>query len=167
MGLFTFIILLLATLINCLFVWFALMISRLRTYSFGGMYMLSAAVVLPVNLIPGMLGMLIALGAELLMVRSVTNATSWVDSLKYIAATMVVSIALVLILLKLILGHVNISEAIKGSGSSSPTAAAKTSVKSEPRSMPGESSYNSLSSQLSAAELAEIERKIAEPLPGN
>lgn len=154
-GLLLFIGVAIAILINCIFVWFALVLCRLRS-NFSGMCVLSAAGILPSMFIAPSYAWACSLGLAAVLVRSVTDATDWLDSIKYTLASIAISLGLALLLLKLIFGTISISEIMKSQKFNQSQIQQQADV--------GQSGIDALRSQLSAEELAEIQRKVDEPL---
>ena len=162
-----------AILLNCFFVWLALLISGLKT-DFKGMLMLSAAAILPANLLPPLIGWLVGLACMAVVASSVTNAKGWVDCAKYVGSSFLISM-----LLAFLVAYMFWDEIMKAQGV---PAANNPSVQVEPApqvngrqvvpSASGESqpagnaplgAFDALKDQLTPEERAQIERQIAVP----
>ena len=98
------------------------------------------------------------------MVRSVTDAASWLDSIKFIFASMLISLVLVLLLVKLVFGSIDVREIMEERTALPVVSHGIQEEEDQPKQKPDRSSIDSLRAQLSPAELAEIRRQVEEPL---
>lgn len=153
----------LAILINCFWVWLALSLCRLKA-SFGGMCMISAANILPAALLAPSYGWACSLGLMAVTVRSVTDSERWIDSIKFVVASMLISLSIALLLMKLVFGTINFSEIVKQHANASISSSQQDSAEEQ---TPPSHGIDALRSKLSPKELADIQRQVEEPLETN
>ena len=159
--------------INTFFVWLALLIARLRA-GFGGKLALSAASALPVNLLPLQWGWIVSLLAVIVTVQKVTDAEDWTDSLKYLGSSMLVSMVLLFLAMRLLLGTFSITTAMQKFNSiaedaksgAGPGGVKSNSSESQPMGEPVATRLPGRAQNygLSDAEEAEIQRKLNMPI---
>ena len=151
-----------------------MLISGLRT-DFKGMLILSAAAILPGNLLPTTFGWVAALICMGFAVTSVTNAKGWVDAIKYVAASFAISLALVFLLFYMFWDEIQKAQA-PGADRGNPTVQTEPQAPSgsrQPVSRDADTSgsssgapigaYDALKDQLTPEERAAIERQIKIP----